>query len=101
MDLEEIKAKKLEELKRKLEEKRRLESIKRAILLKVLTQDARERLARVRLVKPELAEYVENFLIGLYQAGKIEKVDDATLKKLLGEIYKRTKKETNIKIIRK
>lgn len=101
MDLEEIKRRKLEELKKKLEEKRRMEIIKRSILSRFLTPKAKERLARVRMVKPELAEYVENLLIQLYQSGQINTVNDQMLKNLLSRIYEKTRKDFNIRIIRK
>lgn len=101
MDLEEIKKRKLEELKKKLEEKRRMEIIKRSILSQFLTPKAKERLARVRMVKPELAEYVENLLIQLYQSGQINTVNDQMLKNLLSRIYEKTRKDFNIRIIRK
>ncbi|MCS7093652.1 MAG: DNA-binding protein [Candidatus Aenigmarchaeota archaeon] len=35
--------------------------------------EAKERLSRVKLVKPNLVEQVENYLINLFLAGKINK----------------------------
>ncbi len=101
MELDEIKRRKLEELKKRLEEKRKLEAIKKAMLSKFLSQKARERLARVKMVKPELAEYVENLLIQMYQMGRVKFVDDDMLKNILSRIYEQTRKDFNIKIIRK
>ena len=101
MEINEIRAKKLEEIRRKIEEKRRLEILKKQYLSKFLSIKARERLARVRMVKPEVAEYVENLLISLYNSGKIRFVDDKTLKGILERIYERTKRNFNIRIIRK
>lgn len=101
MDLEEIKRKKMEELKKRLEEKKKMEIIKKSLLSRFLTQKARERLARIKMVKPEFVEYVENLLIGLYQSGRVDVVDDKTLKEILEKIYKKTRKEFNIKFIRK
>lgn len=101
MDLDEIKRRKMEELRKKLEEKKRMEMIKKSLLSRFLTQKARERLARIRMVKPELVEYVENLLIGLYQSGRVSIIDDKTLKEILGKIYEKTRKDFNIKIIRK
>ena len=78
-DIEEIRKRKLMELqKRYLEgQKAQEEAIKQemeleaqinAIMRKILTPEARERLGRVKLVKPELARQVELILVQLYQA---------------------------------
>jgi len=42
------------------------------ILRKVLSKGAAERLARVKLVKPELAEKIENYIVQLYLAGRLK-----------------------------
>ena len=46
---------------------------KKEMLRKILEPEARERLARVKLVKPELVEEIENYLLSLYSSGKIKK----------------------------
>lgn len=80
------------------EEMKKLEELKKEILLKILTKDARERLANVRIANPKLAEQVELYLIQLYQQGLLkESVSDEKLKELLKSLIQ--KKET--KIIRK
>lgn len=108
-DIEEIRRKKLLELQRKLaeqqkaqeEEARRqmeIEAQIQAILRRILTPEARERLNRVKLVKPELARQVELILVQLYQAGQImEKISDEKLKRILAQIDARTRKEYRIK----
>ncbi|EEB73336.1 DNA-binding protein [Thermococcus sp. AM4] len=108
-DIEEIRKRKLMELqKRYLEQqKAQEEAIKQemelqaqldAIMRKILTPDARERLGRVKLVKPELARQVELVLVQLYQAGQIrEPIDDAKLKKILAQIDARTRREFRIR----
>ena len=108
-DIEEIRKRKLMELqKRYLEQqKAQEEAIKQemelqaqldAIMRKILTPDARERLGRVKLVKPELARQVELVLVQLYQAGQIrEPIDDAKLKRILAQIDERTRREFRIK----
>jgi len=108
-DIEEIRKRKLMELqKRYLEgQKAQEEAIKQemelqaqldAIMRKILTPDARERLGRVKLVKPELARQVELVLVQLYQAGQIrEPIDDAKLKKILAQIDARTRRDFRIK----
>ncbi len=57
------------------------------ILRRILTPEARERLGRIRLAKPEVANSVEQQLIALAASGRIQRaVDDATLRALLERI---------------
>jgi len=77
---------------------KKLEELRREVLLKVLTKDARERLANVRIANPQLAEQVELYLIQVYQQGLLkEPINDEKLKELLKSLVQ--KKET--KIVRK
>ncbi len=102
--LEEIKKKKMEELKDKQgseeaqeEAQEKMEAQKKAMLRKVMTPDARERLGNVRIARPELAEKIESQILALAQRGGTEgKIDDQTLKKLLKKLSDQ-KKEINIK----
>ena len=81
------------------EEQARVDAQKRAILRKVLTVDAKERLGRLKLGYPELATSIENQLIMLYQSGRLPgQVDDATLKKLLSQVQPQKR---DINIVRK
>jgi programmed cell death protein 5 len=57
------------------------------ILRRILTTEARERLARIRLAKPDVAAAVEQQLIALAASGRIQRaIDDATLRALLERI---------------
>lgn len=57
------------------------------ILRRILTPEARERLARIRLAKPDVVASVEQQLIALAASGRIQRaVDDATLRALLERI---------------
>ncbi|HII67335.1 DNA-binding protein [Thermococcus sp.] len=108
-DIEEIRRKKLLELQKKLAEQKKaeeeqirqemeLEAQLQAIMKQILTSEARERLARVKLVRPELARQVELILVQLYQAGQItERITDEKLKKILAQVDARTRKEFRIK----
>ncbi|HDD31123.1 MAG TPA: DNA-binding protein [Thermococcus litoralis] len=108
-DIEEIRKKKLLELQRRLAEQQKeeeervrqemeLEAQLNAIMKQILTPEARERLARVKLVRPELARQVELILVQLYQAGQItERITDEKLKKILAQIDARTRREFRIK----
>ncbi|EHR78616.1 DNA-binding protein [Thermococcus litoralis DSM 5473] len=108
-DIEEIRKKKLLELQKRLAEQQKeeeervrqemeLEAQLNAIMKQILTPEARERLARVKLVRPELARQVELILVQLYQAGQItERITDEKLKKILAQIDARTRREFRIK----
>ncbi|ACV24431.1 DNA-binding protein [Methanocaldococcus fervens] len=109
MDPEEIKRRKLLELQKKLAEQQQQEEAlleakmqKRALLRKILTPEARERLERIRLARPEFAEAVEIQLIQLAQLGRLPiPLKDDEFKALLERIAAMTKKKRDIKIIRK
>jgi len=65
----------------------RREQERSEILRRILTPEARERLARIRLAKPDVASAVEQQLIALAASGRIQRaVDDVTLRALLERI---------------
>ena len=65
----------------------RREQERTEILRRILTTEARERLARIRLAKPEVAGAVEQQLIALAASGRIQRaIDDVTLRALLERI---------------
>ncbi|MBA3044134.1 DNA-binding protein [archaeon] len=96
-ELEQIRKKKLQELQMSYqqriaaeEEEKETEVKKQMILGQILTQDAKERLERVKIAKPELAENVENQLILLLQNGRLnQQIDDNSLKMILRKIGSR------------
>ncbi len=102
-ELEKIRRRKLMELQRMKEEemqreqmKQQIEMQKKAILRQILEPEARERLARLKLAHPDIAEAVENQLILLAQSGRIkQKISDDVLKSILRQIASR-KRETRI-----
>jgi programmed cell death protein 5 len=68
-------------------EMRRRESERAEVLRRILTPEARERLGRIRLAKPDVAAGVEQQLIALAASGRLPRaVDDATLRSLLERI---------------
>jgi programmed cell death protein 5 len=93
-DLDEVKRRKLAELQQRLleeqakaEQKRQIELQKRAIMMEILTPEARSRLANIKIAKPDYAAQIENLLIQLAQGGKIkQKITDEQLKQILGKI---------------
>jgi len=101
-ELEELKRRKMLELQRRMEEERRRREQIEAVLRQILTPEARDRLANLRLVKPELVDVVEEQLIALAKSGRIPvPVTDDFLKKLLEQIYEQSHRETRIRIVRK
>ncbi|MGI0053916.1 MAG: DNA-binding protein [Thermoplasmata archaeon] len=62
----------------------RRESERQELLRRVLTPEARERLGRIRLAKPEVAQSIEQQILGLAASGRLQRVvDDAMLRSLL------------------
>lgn len=90
-ELEELRRRRLLELQRHLleqeraaEERMRIEAQKQAVLRRILTPAARQRLANLKLVKPEFAEQVELQLIQAAQAGRLPiPLTDEQLKRIL------------------
>ena len=61
-----------------------LKAQKEIMLRQVLSGDARLRLNNVRMVKPELADLVENYILNLSVQGKISgQISDEQLKQIL------------------
>lgn len=93
-ELEEIRRRKIMELQQRmlreqeaLEERRRAELQRQAILRRILTPEARERLANIKMVKPEFASQLETYLIAIAQQGAIKiPIDDEQLKEMLKRI---------------
>ncbi|MEM0211559.1 MAG: DNA-binding protein [Candidatus Methanomethylicia archaeon] len=99
-ELEEIRRRRVEELRRKIEEAKKREAIeaaKQEALRRILTPEARSRLANLKMVKPELVEQLELQLIQLAQSGRIQiPITDEQLKSILLQL---TSKRTQTKII--
>ena len=57
---------------------------KEQILKQILTPEARSRLNNIKMVKPELSDMVEQYLIGMATQGKIPgQINDDQLKQIL------------------
>ncbi len=104
-ELEEIRRRKLQQLlaQKQMEEeevaREEAELQKAAILRRILTPEARERLARLKMVRPEVAEALENQLIYLAQTGRIRSmITDEQLKEILRRL---TSNRRDIRIIRR
>jgi programmed cell death protein 5 len=76
-----------------------LEAQKQELLRQILTPEARQRLANLKLIKPEFTEQLELQLIQLAQSGKLNiPMSDAQLKQILIQLQSR-KRETKIRRI--
>jgi len=90
-DLEAIRKRKLMELQQRIleeqeaaEMRKRLEAQKQAILRRILTPEARQRLTNLKMVKPDFAAHLEEQLIQIAQQGRISiPIDDEQLKEIL------------------
>lgn len=88
LELEALRQKRLAEMQagqQQMEDQRRqVEVQKQNILRQILTPDARDRLANIKVANPELANSVELQLIRLAQSGRIQGViNDTMLKDIL------------------
>ncbi|MEE9474893.1 MAG: DNA-binding protein [Candidatus Hydrothermarchaeaceae archaeon] len=96
-DLDGIRKRKLAELQQRLQEEgiaeeqaMQVDAQKRQILMGVLTPEARNRLANIKLARPEFAAQVENLLIQAAQSGNLaQKITDQQLKEILLKISKK------------
>ncbi len=56
------------------------EAIKKAILLKYVDEDVRQRIYNIRAANPALAAKIEQAIIALLQSGKVSRIDFETFK---------------------
>ena len=69
------------------EKRQQQEELRRTMLSSVLTPEAKERLARVSMVRPENARAVEDHILGLARQRKLQaKVDEDVLVAMLEEV---------------
>ncbi len=96
-ELEKLRKKKLQELQEQailqesMEEQERqreeFEEQKKAILRNILTTEARERLGRIKVARPDMAESIENQLIMLARNKQLKnKINDEQLRLILSKI---------------
>jgi len=106
LELEELRRRKLLALQQKMAEEQRqaqmqqqLELQKQALLKKILTPEARQRLTNLKMVKPEFTDQLELQLIQLAQQGKLSiPLPDEQLKQILIQLQSR-KREPKIRRI--
>jgi len=77
-------------------ELQRREAERAEVLRRVMTPEARERLGRIRLAKPDVASAVEQQVFSLAASGRLQRpIDDATLRALLERLMPE-RREINI-----
>ncbi|MHA1320758.1 MAG: DNA-binding protein [Promethearchaeota archaeon] len=106
-ELEAIRRRKLEQLQQQAvqqqvtaQQQQQYNNQKYQIMRKILSQEGRQRLENIRIVKPQFAEQIELQLIQLFQSGKLRgatPLPDTEFKKILEKITAGSKKEFNIK----
>ena len=82
-------------------ERQEVEAQKQALLRRVLTPEARQRLTNIKMVRPEYAEQLELQLLQVAQSGKVAvPITDEMLKRLLAQIQSQ-QEQRDIRIRRK
>jgi programmed cell death protein 5 len=105
MELKSIRQQKLEDLQKQQHAaqaqdfiNQQLENVKKTVLQRWLTTEARERLAMVKAAKPALAQQVETSICELAQAGAFqEPINEMRLKEILNQVSEEKK---NFRIIK-
>jgi programmed cell death protein 5 len=95
-ELEELRRKRALELQQNMmqeqqqtEAQKQLELQKQALMRQILTQEARQRLTNLKMVRPEFASQLELQLIQIAQQGRVHlPINDKQLKEMLSRLQK-------------
>lgn len=111
-ELEKIREKKMQELKERSmqqqelnnQQQQQFEQQKKAILMRILSSDARVRLQNLKMVRKEFAEAISMQLIQLYSQGRLQQnfdlpMSDGQFKALLKRVQKNRKRNSKIRIL--
>ena len=105
-ELEQIRRRKLNSMQNRVSDEQRqvqaeqqIEQQKQALLAKILSPEARQRLNNLKMVKRDFADQIEMQLIEMAQTGRLPiPLSDAQLKSILLQLQSR-KRETTIRRI--
>ena len=103
-ELDELRQRRLQEMQAQAEqqlaqeqERVTIEAQMQGALRQLMSAEAKERLAQVRVARPEMAKTVEQQVMALARDGKLTApIDDATLQKMLAQLSRR--RETTVEI---
>ena len=103
-ELDELRQRRLQEMQAQAEqqlaqeqERVTIEAQMQGALRQLMSAEAKERLAQVRVARPEMAKTVEQQVMALARDGKLTApIDDATLQKMLTHFSRR--RETTVEI---
>ena len=77
---------------------KQIEEMKKKIMSAILSKEAYERIARVRVANPELAAQAELYLLQIYQAGKLPgRISDDQMKDVLRALTPDSGKGFNVR----
>jgi len=80
----------------KSQEELNIENMRKQTLSKILTNQALERLGRIKTANPALVVQIENYLLHVYQTGQLkDQIGDQQLKEILEVLS--DKRKTTIK----
>ena len=69
------------------QEDKEKKALRENIMRMALTSEARQRLANIKMVKPQVAETIEEYIIQMATSGKLKQViNDDQLKEILGSL---------------
>ncbi|HUH99884.1 MAG TPA: DNA-binding protein [Nitrososphaerales archaeon] len=82
------------------EEASKQRAMRENVMRIALTSEARQRLSNVRMVKPDVARAIEEYIMQLASSGRLKRsIDDEQLKELLSSIQGTEKREFHIRRI--
>lgn len=72
------------------EEEREKKALRENIMRMALTSEARQRLANIKIVKPQIAQTIEEYIIQMATSGKLKTViNDDQLKEILASLQEK------------